>query len=222
MTLLYHHPLCPTSRLARVLLYEQNVKFEQDKIDYWKERNKLLSIDPLCELPIIKTNEGRFVVGYYPVIEYIINLSENFHLADLDAGDLSDMRRIIYWLVKRFNSEVTAYILSEKLVKLLSDSGSPKTEFLRAARVNFIHHTNYFKTLLQKNGNLVSNNLTVADIFFACHLSVLDYFGEVNWEKMIWLKNWYAPIKSRPSFRSLLSDRISIISPPSYYDDLDF
>ena len=40
-----------------------------------------------------------------------------------------------------------------------------------------------------------------------------------NYEKV---KNWYAVIKSRPTFRCILEESIYNISPSSHYKDLDF
>ena len=61
-----------------------------------------------------------------------------------------------------------------------------------------------------------------ADLIAAAHLSVMDYFGEMPWASFPALKAWYAPIKSRPSFRPLLSDRFPGVAPPVHYADLDF
>ena len=36
------------------------------------------------------------------------------------------------------------------------------------------------------------------------------------------VKDWYAKIKSRPAFRTLLADQISGFPPPAHYADLDF
>jgi glutathione S-transferase len=222
MLILYHYPLCPLSRLIRVLLAEQNIEFKLEKIDFWKEKQKLISIDPISELPALRSNENRIVIGLYALVEYVTSLTPNFYFSDLSNLEAAEMRRVIYWLDSRFNKEVTSYILSEKLIKLLSKEGSPRTEFLRAARINFIHHTNYFKTLFARNGNIATHQQSVADIFLASHISVLDYFGEINWDKISWMRDWYAAIKSRPSFRKILQDRVPIINPPSYYEDPDF
>lgn len=222
MPKLYHYSLCPLSRLIRVLLVEQHIDFQLEKIDFWREKQKILALDPLGELPILRTNENRMIAGIYALIEYTCRLTPGFYFSEIDILDAAEMRRVIYWLASRFNSEVTNYILNEKLVKLLSKEGSPRTEFLRAARINLYHHLNYFQTLFAKNGNLAATKLTVADLFLACHISCIDYFGEINWEKIKWLKDWYATIKSRPSFRKILLDRVPIISPPEYYDDPDF
>jgi glutathione S-transferase len=36
------------------------------------------------------------------------------------------------------------------------------------------------------------------------------------------VRDWYARIKSRPSFRPLLADTVAGMRPPAYYADLDF
>jgi glutathione S-transferase len=36
------------------------------------------------------------------------------------------------------------------------------------------------------------------------------------------MKEWYALLKSRPSFRPILEDRIAGFAPPEYYSDPDF
>ncbi|MBE7210850.1 MAG: glutathione S-transferase family protein, partial [Gluconacetobacter diazotrophicus] len=35
-------------------------------------------------------------------------------------------------------------------------------------------------------------------------------------------RDWYAKVKSRPCFRSILSDRVVGMNPPDHYGDLDF
>ena len=56
----------------------------------------------------------------------------------------------------------------------------------------------------------------------AAQLSVLDYLGDVPWDRHPGAKLWYSRIKSRPSFRPLLADRLPGLKPPEHYDDLDF
>ena len=54
------------------------------------------------------------------------------------------------------------------------------------------------------------------------HLSCLDYIGDVPWDNHEPAKEWYARIKSRPSFRPLLADHVPGATPPPHYADLDF
>ncbi len=51
---------------------------------------------------------------------------------------------------------------------------------------------------------------------------MLDYLGEIDWTDYRAARDWYTRIKSRPSFRPLLADRVRGISPVSHYADLDF
>src|SRR4030065_354310 len=69
---------------------------------------------------------------------------------------------------------------------------------------------------------LAGNAMSFADLAAAAHLSTLDYLGEVPWEEHEPAKNWYALLKSRPSFRPLLQDRVAGFTPSGTYADLDF
>jgi glutathione S-transferase len=44
----------------------------------------------------------------------------------------------------------------------------------------------------------------------------------VPWDAHEPAKEWYARIKSRPSFRPILADHIPGVPPPEHYADLDF
>ena len=56
----------------------------------------------------------------------------------------------------------------------------------------------------------------------ASAISSLDYLSEVNWVNYEKVKNWYAAIKSRPSFKEILEESIYNIAPAAHYKDLDF
>jgi glutathione S-transferase len=44
----------------------------------------------------------------------------------------------------------------------------------------------------------------------------------VDWSLSQAAHDWYAQVKSRPSFRGLLVDRMPGVTPPPHYADLDF
>jgi glutathione S-transferase len=44
----------------------------------------------------------------------------------------------------------------------------------------------------------------------------------VDWNRHEVVKDWYAKIKSRPAFRSILADQVPGFPPPPHYADLDF
>ena len=64
--------------------------------------------------------------------------------------------------------------------------------------------------------------LTLADLAAAAQLSVADYLGGIDWRGHKQTVDWYAVMKSRPSFRPLLGERMEVIMPPAHYDKPDF
>jgi len=74
----------------------------------------------------------------------------------------------------------------------------------------------------EANGNLAMRECTLADLAVAAHISALDYFGEIPWSEFSPAAEWYVRVKSRPSFRTLLSDRVPGQPPASTYAELDF
>jgi glutathione S-transferase len=73
----------------------------------------------------------------------------------------------------------------------------------------------------EMNGYLASREVSLGDLAVAAHLSALDYFGEVPWADFPAIAEWYMRMKSRPSFRSLLNDRVPGQPPVSHYSDPD-
>jgi glutathione S-transferase len=64
--------------------------------------------------------------------------------------------------------------------------------------------------------------MSYADLAAAAQISVADYLGDVPWSSHETAKHWYQKIKSRPSFRPLLADRVPGMDPTVHYADLDF
>ena len=83
-------------------------------------------------------------------------------------------------------------------------------------------HLDYVGALIDRRRWLAGDDLSIADLAAAAHLSCLDYLGDVPWSDFTAVKGWYQRLKSRPSFRPLLSDSIRGIAPPAAYADLDF
>ena len=84
--------------------------------------------------------------------------------------------------------------------------GPPDTTAIRAARHNIRYHLGYVGWLARQRTWLAGERLSYADLAAAAHLSVADYLGDVPWTEDEAAKTWYARVKSRPSFRPLLSE----------------
>ena len=73
-------------------------------------------------------------------------------------------------------------------------------------------HLDYLGWLLDQRRWLAGDVMTLADFAAAAHLSALDYISDVDWNRNANVKDWYAKIKSRPAFRSLLADQVPGVS----------
>ncbi|MDR0296785.1 MAG: glutathione S-transferase family protein [Rickettsia sp.] len=222
MRKLYHYPICPLSRQVRVLLKELDIQFTMVKKDYWQRNQEFLSLNQAGTLPVLQEASNLIIAGIYPITEYFHEKYPNFNFMDEDFDIRCEIRRLLSWFNEKFYREVTKIIIDEKIVRSSCQLGGPRTDFLRAAKTNLSHHLTYMSNLLELRSFIASNSLSCADIAAACHISVLDYFGEINWDKWSSIRHWYAIIKSRPSFRFLLHDQIPGFTPPTCYADLDF
>lgn len=217
----FHHPICPLSRQVRIYLKELNLEVNVIKEDYWNRRKEFIEINPSSTLPVI-VFEDEPIIGYYAITEFLSEKFDNFHLMPKLLSEKNLARQEIYWFNEKFYREVSKIILEEKMIRLLKRIGGPRSEYIRAAKTNLLHHFKYLTSLLEKHSYIASEHLTCADIAAASHISVIDYFGEINWDSYSIIKQWYAIIKSRPSFRTILQDQIAGFPPAKEYLDLDF
>ena len=104
----------------------------------------------------------------------------------------------------------------------LRQQGEPDTRRLQAAYRRLPWHLEQLGRILRQRPWLSGERFSLADISVAAHLSTLDYFSEIAWNNHAAIKEWYAVVKSRPSFRLLLLDRVPGFKPPAHYTDLDF
>ncbi|MBP7189990.1 MAG: glutathione S-transferase family protein [Rickettsiaceae bacterium] len=223
MKALYHYPLCPFSRQARIILKELDIHLTLVKEDFWLRRAEFMKLNPSGEVPVLTELSGSVICGIYPIVEYLSFRDQKLHLMDQDPNVAAEIRRLLFWFNDKFYREVTKWILDEKLIRLLKKAGSPRTDYIRAAKSNLVHHMNYLARLIESRSALVvEGKITFSDIALGAHLSVLDYFGEIHWDSYPIIKDWYSVMKSRPSFAPILQDVIPGFQPPAHYIDLDF
>ncbi|MGC0371782.1 MAG: hypothetical protein DGJ47_000482 [Rickettsiaceae bacterium] len=219
---LFHHQLCPLSKQIRVLLDEIKTDYNLKKEDYWLRRPEFIKMNQAGTLPILQTDSNENIIGYYAIIEFLSESSDNFFLMPKDPLSRANVRRYISWFNDKFYREVSKIIVDEKMIRPITQSGEPRGEYIRLAKNNLLHHFNLIEKTLDDSAYLSSETITCADIAAASHIAIIDYFGEIYWDRWPAIKHWYSIIKSRPSFRMILSDRIPGLNPPSHYSDPDF
>lgn len=222
--LLHHFPLDPASRQVRLALGEKKLAFEERPVRYWEHDPVFHALSPTGRTPVLEVRGGERVVvcELLAVLDWTEAFGGRPSLLSADPAERAEAMRLRSWFDRRFEVEVDAPILYERMEKRLQRLGPPEAEPLRQGRGALKEHLAYLDGLLAQRDWLAGRTLSQGDLAAAAHLSVLDYFGEVPWQTWPNLKTWYMRIKSRPSFRPLLADRISGMAPVDHYADLDF
>ena len=223
MRILYHLPVSPFCRKVRLALAEKGLGFELHTEYPWQRRPEFVQLNPAAQVPVLVEETARHVISDSQAIcEYLDEAYPDRRLIGFDPAARAEVRRLVAWFDQKFQREVTAYILHEKLNKRLMRQGTPDGLALRAGYANLAIHLKYMSNLIDRRRWIAGAEFSLADIAAAAQLSCLDFLGEVPWEDYPLVKDWYAPIKSRPSFRPLLADRVAGLSAPAHYADLDF
>ncbi len=228
MANLLHHPLCAFSRSIRLALAECGVEVELNEEKPWEWRPDFLALNPAGTLPVFVPDDGAPIPGSYAISEWLSDTLDErpitaFQPFPGEAAARAEARRLVEWFHHKFYSEVTDYLVVEKVFRRFGPNRtSPDMDAMRAGRDNLRYHMNYISHLTETRSWLAGDALSFADLAAAAHLSALDYIGEVPWEQFEAAKNWYALVKSRPSFRPLLLDRVAGFVPAGSYADLDF
>lgn len=225
MPRLLQHRLDPASRLVRLMLAEYGIAIDLEDIKPWRRDPHFLELNPAATAPVL-TDEGQpSAVGGLACIHIVEDRYSPAAVAGLfpaQPADRAEMWRLIDWVLVKFNDEVTRYVIEEKIVKRDLPGATPDPGVLRVAKANLAEHLLYFNWLFATRQWVGGEVMTLADFALAAHLSALDYLGDVNWDAAVEVRQWYARIKSRPAFRTLLNDRVGGMPPHAGYADLDF
>ena len=221
MSLLYHLPFSANCRLVRIALAENKVSFRLVVEAIWERRDSFLALNPEGQVPVFINEQNLKICGASVIIEWLDENMDN-SLIGSEIDIRCESRRIMNWFLNKFSNEIDNTLVYEKIMKGFIGKGNPDANILRVGRKNLKIHLEYIDWLSKNRDWLAGNEFTIADISAAANISIIDYLGEINWKEYSSAKDWYARIKSRPSFRKILEDKIPGLLPPKYYNDLDF
>lgn len=191
----------------------------------WSPANDFRALNPAGEVPVLvcqNENEREVISDAQTICEFLDETQEAPTLLGKDPVSRAEVRRLVSWFDRKFGSEVTAFLVGEKALKRLQGAGEPDSLRIRSGCQNIRAHLDYIVWLAERRNWLAGDQITLADLAAGAHLSVIDYMGDVPWNDHPLAKEWYARLKSRPSFRGLLGDHIAGFPPPRHYADLDF
>ena len=227
---LFHHPLCPHSRFVRLALAEYGLDVDLIEERVHDRREEFLLIDPAGRTPVLVAEGGLVAPGAGVIAEWLDEAygpsTPGARLLPDDLAGRVETRRLMDWFNQKMFAEVTDWLVTEKVYRRFMTSaqggGGPDMAAVRAARTNIRHHLSYIGYLVSERNWLAGSRMTFADLAAAAHISAADYLGDVPWDENELAKAWYQKIKSRPSFRALLADRVLGMAPGAAYADLDF
>ncbi len=222
MRILFHLPLSPYCRKVRLVLAEKKLPFELRAERVWERREEYLALNPAATVPALVEENGLTIPDSAVICEYLDEAYPDFNLIGLTHAQRVETRRLVAWFDGKFDAEVTRNLNGQKYIRRIAGRGHPDASALRTGYTELRTHLQYIGWLAETRKWLAGSMMSLADLTAAAHLSVLDFQGDVDWNVSAAAREWYARIKSRPSFRPLLNDRVPGITPPAHYADLDF
>jgi len=218
---LYNFPLSPFCRKVRLVLGEKRLQIEEVTVRYWEPSQEILMLNPSGKIPVLRM--GKQVVAESTAIcEYLDEVFPEPPLMPETPIARAEVRRLVGWFDDKFHSEVTVNLLGERLLKKITGRGAPDSRKVKLGWRNCRFHIDYMTAILDRRRWLAGDDMSLADVSAAAQLSCLDYVSDVDWNRSESLRIWYAKIKSRPSFRPILSDHLPRHPPAPHYADLDF
>ncbi len=220
---LYQFPLCPFSRKVRLLLAEKGVAHELVRESPWAKRDEFMDMNPAGETPVlVEPQKGLVLIDSGAICEYFEETVDRAPMIPGTAPNRAEVRRLVAWFDEKLHRDVVGPLMEERMRKRLVSRDAPDTKILREAMKVANAHLDYMDYLLDHRRWLAGPVLSLADLAAAAHLSVADYLGGVDWRGHKQTTDWYMVMKSRPSFRPFLGERMEVIAPPPHYDKVDF
>jgi len=218
------------SRFVRLILSEYGYQTELTEEQPWENRRDFLALNPAGTLPVYVDDSMRALCGATIISEYLDEtngiMKRDRRLLAEDPFQRAEIRRLAEWFLHKMEADVTRPLVRERIYKLQmtpdQGGGAPDSKVLRTSRANIRQHMKYLSWLAGSRPWLAGDRISYADLAAAATVSVLDYLGEIDWSDAPTAKEWYVRLKSRPSFRPLLAERVRGVTPVPHYADLDF
>jgi glutathione S-transferase len=220
---LYQFPLCPFSRKVRLLLGEKGIGYELVRESPWERRDEFVDMNPAAQTPVmVDATRGLLLIDSQAICEFFEETVDKAALVNGTAAQRAEVRRLTTWFDTHFFRDVTGPLLHERMEKRLVHRAAPDAKALRESMKAAVTHLDYTDYLLDHRNWMAGATLSLADLAAAAQISVVDYLGGIDWKGHEQTARWYRGLKSRPSFRPLLSERMEVIGPAPHYADVDF
>jgi glutathione S-transferase len=224
MLLVHARTLEPLSRAVRLALGEKRAVFHTREAAAFESDDGVNAVSSDGITPILVDDSwghGATIGEAFAIFEYLEDILPTPPL--LPGGPLERAAvRAMAIRATRALGPIVDIVVTEKAHKILARQGSPDTGALRRAANNANEMLDQIGQAADREGWICGKKLSLADMVVAAHFSVLDFLDAVRWDVAPAGKNWYARLKQRPTFKTLLADTLAGVTPPPHYGDLDF
>lgn len=215
----------PATRFVRLALAEKGLaaRFVETRPD--DQDADFARLNPARTLPVLidePPTGGEIAVAPVDAIaEYLEDAYGETPLLPATSAGRAEARRLRHWFLEKFDREATALIARPRIARGRGTRwGDP--EPIRDFSAAIVWHFDYLGFLLERRRWIAGDRMSFADLAAAASLSVNDYFNLVPWADFPDVKDWYARMKSRPSMRQILAERLDGTPPAPHYADPDF
>lgn len=219
---IFQFPLCPFSRKVRLLMAEKGIAYEMQTTRPWEGEDRLFQMNPAGRTPVVREmDRGIVLADSRAICEYFEETVDRNPMLRGTDQQRAEIRRLVALFDENFFNDVSGPLLHEKMKKRLVLRQSPDARALRDAMKLAHDYLDYIDYLIDNRPWLAGATMTLADLAAASQISVADYLGGLDWSSHEQARGWYLVMKSRPSFRPLLTERMEVIQPPSHYGEVD-
>lgn len=210
---LFFYPLCPFARKVRFWMQESGITFQTaEKDSPFLSAQEQERYGAHKVLPMLIGIHGEILSGSTQILAHY----------NVIAKLTNEVLRLQEYFDTLFWAQITYPVLNMKIFSMLDKNARPNSESVREAVRKLDDHMEYIAWLMDRREWLAGDELSLVDMSAAAHVSCVDYFSYIDWEKYPAAKSWYMRIKSRPAFASILADKIRMYPPAEHYAVLDF
>lgn len=206
-------PLSPFVRKARLCLLEKGLDYQLEFVMPFTPPEWYLQLNPLGRIPAFKDGELCFADSSV-ICQY---LEEAYEQTARLYGNNAAQRAQIRWLEKYADYELapltTFGVFRNRILKPSSGHRCNEESVQAALNEKLPPHFDYLERQLGQNDYFVGNQLSMADIAFACQLINMEHGGELidagRWPA---LAAHFARTKALASVESLLPSEQRMIA----------
>ena len=208
---LYALPSDFNSRFIRLLLGELGLPFAL----------KNPGGDGLQDIPAFQDENGALITYATCIAEYL-DEAYGAPFIGQDPVGRAQVRQVWRYIEGPVADRVTSPLIYERVHRRMSGLGTPDSGVIQRANVAKGYYFKELERLSDLETWIAGPFLTLADLSLAAQLSLLDYLDLIDWGTYPILADYYRRLKSRPSMRPVLLDRLEGINPSNHYSNLDF